>query len=127
MVLRIEALEVHVIFEPLATGLEDILQDARIEEERRADVEGVAPRRANGAGATAHRRLALEDRDRHAFPGEEHGGGKASRPCADDGDTGRWVEIRHEAAALARPGWKRNGTQLDQALGKTRGQSRFSS
>ncbi len=75
-----------MILEPLAAGLEDIREDARIEEEGRADVERVSAGRAHRAGASADHGFLLENRDRQPVPGEQQRGRQAAGARADDGN-----------------------------------------
>ena len=87
--MRIERLQLDVILEALAASLEDLGQDARIQEEGRTDVEAIAAGRRDRAGAAADHVVLLEDRHRGAGRGQQQGGGKASGPGADDHDTRR--------------------------------------
>ena len=86
VVLRIEPLELDVVLEPLAAGLEDVGEDLRIEEEGRADVEAEAAGRLDRLGAAADRRVLLQQRDVDAGPGEEQRGGEAAGTGTDDDD-----------------------------------------
>ena len=68
VVLRVETPELDMILQPLAAGCEDVREDARIEEEGRADIELIAAGRTDRAGTPADRRFAFE-----------HGDGQPSR------------------------------------------------
>ena len=92
-VLRVEPAERDMILEPLAAGREDVGEDPRIEEERRAEVEAVAQRRPHDPRAAADRGFLLEHCDRHTLLGEQERGGKPAGTGSDDRDAGggrRW-------------------------------------
>ena len=86
VVLRVETLELDMILQPFAAGFEDILQDARIKEEGRADIELIAAGRMHRAGTPAHSGFSFEHGDGHALPRQQHGGGKPSWASANNGD-----------------------------------------
>ena len=87
-VLRVEPDQLDLVLEPAPHAGEDLGEDAGIEEEGRAEVEAVAVRRRQRAGAAADDLVLLEHRDLRALRRQQHGGGEPARPRADDGDAG---------------------------------------
>ena len=85
-ILRIEPLQLDVILEALTTGREDLGEDFRVEEERRADVEAVALRRLDRSRAPSDNVVTFVDRDLDAVGGQKQGDRQAPRSSTDDGD-----------------------------------------
>ena len=84
--MRVETPELDMILQTFAAGFEDVLQDARIKEEGRADIELIAARRMDRAGTPAHSGFSFEHGDGHALARQQHGGGKPSWASANNGD-----------------------------------------
>ena len=94
--MRSEALELDVVLQALAAGLEDLREDLRVEEEGRSDVEAVAVRGRHRARAAADDGIALVDRDADVARRQQKGGREAAGTSADDDD------LRH-ISSLTRP------------------------
>ena len=81
---RVDADQLRLVLQPRADALEDLGDDAGIEEEGRAEVEAIAFRRHLCAGPAADDLVLLEDGDLGALRGQQHGGGKPAGTGADD-------------------------------------------
>ena len=101
---RIEAAEIDVVAQALASGGENFVEDVGHHEKGGAAVEGEVAS-GNLGGTAADARCGFVDGDIEAGSGEEDCGGEAAWAGADDGDGGGGGGVVH----VMHGGWRRNG------------------